>query len=407
MKKYLFMTVGTGKYIENGIILSIKSCNPNKIIFLATKDSIEKKREAIENGLKSLSYEYEWIEISNHEDLEKCLSEFENILQRFDLKDCNTTFDITFGSKPMSSALGFLALKVGDVISYVSGELRDESGKVISGGERIITFETKSFRIRSDIKEAINLFNKKFFYAAKEILHNTISLVEERHPLRRYLDTLLLFVDIQLAREDLLFEIVTEKLRNLQNFLNEVSKLLMVEPECIEKNLRDSIEKLDNLSKNPFSQLRLGELIASAERAAFIGRYNDASARLYRALEYIGQMKLKEFNKIDDDLTPTCRVIDRECIDVKDYKDRPLGLTEIYRCLYFLGIKSAKKIIDPETNQPNQMLSFRNKTILAHGFKSVTKEDYQKMKNFVEEIAMDFGFSTEPIMRDLKLTFPF
>ncbi len=405
--KCLFMTVGTGEKIEHGMLASIRNHNPDKIVFLASKEAIQKKKPLLEEELKKLSSQYEWKEISSPEELEKCIEEFENSLKDYNFKDCHFAFDITFGSKPMTAALTIVASMIGDSISYVTGAQRDEHGKVISGTERVITTETKILRVRSAIKKAITLFNEKLFNAAKKLLVEHRELLDERLSLRRYLEALLLLIDLQLAREDFHFEIASEKLKGLSKFLQELSKFCNIPHDKLEKFINDFISKFDDISKNPFSLHRLGELIASAERAAHIGRYNDATARLYRALEFIGQLKLKEHDLIDEDLLAICRVIDGRCEKVEDYKTRPLGLIEIYKCLYSLGYDSASRIVDIKTNQPNQLLSLRNKTILAHGFKSVRKEDYEEMKKFVIEISKEFNFSEKPAIQDLKIHSPF
>lgn len=407
MKKYLFMTVGTGTDIEKGMLVSIKNHNPDKVIFLASEEAMEKKKTVLEEELKKLSCEYEWVKISTHEHFESCLDEIRKVINKCDLRNCNPAFDITFGSKPMTAALAIVASKVGNFISYVTGGQRDQHGKVISGTERFISFETRGFRVKSAIEEGITLFNRNLFNASKQLLLYHRDLLDERLPLRRYLETLLLLIDLQLAREDFLFEIASEKLQGLLDFLPELSEFLNLAQEILREKIGDFISKFNDVAKNPFSVHRLGELIASAERTASIGRYNDAAARLYRALEFIGQLKLKEHDMIDEDFLPVCRVIDGKCERVEDYKTRPSGLTEIYKCLYFLGYEAASEIINPLTNQPNNILSFRNKTILAHGFKPVRKEDYEEMKRFVMKIAEKFNLPLTPVLRDLNLKIPF
>ncbi len=405
MKKCLFMTVGTGENIEKGMMVSIRSNNPDHIVFLASKEAIEKKKGFFDKNIQISS---EWKEIQSHEDLGGCIKEFDEIVKEYQKTDCILAFDITFGTKPMTAALAMIAQQKGNFISYVSGAQRDQHGKVISGTERCIIHETVNYRARMSITEAIKFFNNGLYRAAREVLLKYRDVLDERLEERRYIETILILINFQLAREDFHFDRAGESLKEIYSrYKVEFASLLNLNPESLSNKFEDIIKQLSALHENPFATGRLGELIASAKRAARIGRFNDAIARLYRALEFAGQLKLKEFNMIDDDLLPLCRVVEGRCERVDDYKQRPSGVAEIYRCLSALGVEGASRIMGPGDNQPNELLSRRNRSILAHGFRALSEDDYKAMLEMVSTVARDFGYDIKPVVSDLSLKQPF
>ena len=406
-KKLLFMPVGTGKNIEQGIIKSIKYHNPDIVIFLTSEESYEQKHELIENEIinSGLKFDFKWEIINDPYDFEKCFERTFEIVYPYIQDSKRASIDITFGTKPMTASLAFLAVKLGTELSYVTGSQRDEHGKVISGTERVLSFEPVTTMTKFALNEAVKFFNKKLYHSTIDILRQHKELIAPKHKLYRRIEALMSLAELQIARENFECTIALNHLAKLRKFVDELSYFLQINNEKIHKFLENVEKAFNSMAEDSFSSLRLSELIASAERAAYMGRYNDAVARIYRAIEFIGQYKLKEKGLIDKDMFVTCRVVNGKCEKVENYKEKPVGLIEIYRCLYYLGEKETSPLVfDPQTNQPAPILSLRNKSILAHGFKSITKEDYEKMKELVTQLASSFGLSIKPVIHDLELS---
>ena len=134
----------------------------------------------------------------------------------------------------------------------------------------------------------------------------------------------------------------------------------------------------------------LADLINNAERRIKECKYDDAVARLYRAIELIAQMKLREYGL--DDLS--CEKFTIEDIRGKKidpslyakYKDEKrrlkLGLEMKFNLLNDLGWDMGRHIYD---NEMKNLLSKRNASVLAHGLDPVRKEDALKLLNKTKE----------------------
>jgi len=82
-------------------------------------------------------------------------------------------------------------------------------------------------------------------------------------------------------------------------------------------------------------------------------------------------------------------------------------LRGIYTYLYYLGYKQAVNVYEPEKNSYNEILNLRNKSILAHGFRPLNREDFEKIYEFVIRLAGDFSIDTKPVLNDLELRLHF
>jgi hypothetical protein len=121
----------------------------------------------------------------------------------------------------------------------------------------------------------------------------------------------------------------------------------------------------------------LADLAANALRCAQRGRYDDAVARLYRAIEALGQSALREKHQIPDSgKVPLERCPDE--LKKKIPQDNPepaikWGLQDVFRFLLLkndpLGLGFSQAGLD----QKQSPLNGRNSSILAHGFQPVPK----------------------------------
>lgn len=409
----LFMTVGTGQGIEDGICFSINDHNPDKIVFFATQDALQKKKDIIEARISNIKKE--WILLPEEENFD-ALADFmcqqiNQLKQQYPKSEF--AIDATFGTKAMTSAL-IVAAYYNDIdkLSYVSGAKRDEHGKVISGTEKIIKGRMNLFKIRNVLKEAVQLFNECLYMPAKHLIENHESLIGEKLDLSKQLKALKMFTEMQICREAFSFNEAGEILKRLgEEYPSEGALFLNIEPEKFKEYSQEFYRKFSEIENNPVHPKRLGELISSAKRSAKIGRFDDAVARLYRAVEFIGQVALYNkglYNPEENKFSLDEKISDKIPEDLKEaiQNRRPIGLRGIYTYLYYLGYTKAQSVYNPETNLYNDVLNLRNKSILAHGFKPLSEESFKRIHEFVLKLAKDFSMNTKPVLEDLRLIIP-
>jgi len=151
--------------------------------------------------------------------------------------------------------------------------------------------------------------------------------------------------------------------------------------------LQTNIQFLEDLvsSKRP-SILYFYDLLANAMRKADLERkFDDAVARLYRAMEVLAQVELRRTYEIDtsDVREKDIPEVMREeylskYLDKNDPKIR-IPLLAAFRLLKELGNELAENFFRVYDKDIKYLLSTRNKSILAHGFISVDEKTFQKL----------------------------
>src|SRR5690606_31357914 len=143
-KKLMFITVGVGgtngEDIAHALFYTIKHCNPDVVVFLASNESWDKVSfhllPNLENWRKNLVVEKKII--GEIDDFELLHNEFYRIIRSYFKKGYqkeNSIADYTSGTKAMSAAIVSSAIlnKI-DTLTYVTG--KREKGRVVSGTER-------------------------------------------------------------------------------------------------------------------------------------------------------------------------------------------------------------------------------------------------------------------------------
>ncbi|MCS6891190.1 MAG: TIGR02710 family CRISPR-associated CARF protein [Rhodovarius sp.] len=149
---------------------------------------------------------------------------------------------------------------------------------------------------------------------------------------------------------------------------------------------------------------RILDLWRNAERCAARGRYDDAVARLYRLTEWVAQWWLQHKHGINSGAVDWSRITPQEVARA--------GLSEQMGKTTLSGFAQAWKLIaakepegpvarfltapfpheDPKKTGEGRlrdMLELRNKSILAHGERPLSKEDWEKWLAFAEKMRKD------------------
>lgn len=378
MKSAMLVTVGVGPTVADGIAFAIRSAHPNFVLFLVTAESESKTLPEVVSKAGIAEGEYACRRILGENDVERCAldcAEAIRHLVRREYAPEEIVADFTSGTKAMSAGLVAAGLEqeVGQ-LSYVHGE-RGESGRVVSGTERSERLKPNRLMARRDLRRAIDLFNTLRYDTCIDVLQGATrrtalpQIREQAGALKR----------------------LSEAYRAWDRFDHKTALDILVgltgEPNLAEWGLKKQVERhkafLYRLLKEKYTQDRAVDLWNNAERRAGEGRFDDATARLYRLLEYIAQVKLcrehrgLETGNLDVNNLPE---------GLREAYGKPsgrsgrveLGLVEAYGLLRDLEDPVGGRFMEDfeASDGPKGVLGLRNNSILAHGFGPVGEPGY-------------------------------
>ncbi len=130
------------------------------------------------------------------------------------------------------------------------------------------------------------------------------------------------------------------------------------------------------------------DLLANARRRAELEqRYEDATERLYRAIEVLAQVRLFNTNDVDQGRLPASlrEEFTRRYTSRIDGKIK-VGLEAAYRLLSELG-DGLGSVFDKHWNSLKVLFEARNLSILAHGFAPIKPERYKQLWEMVLKIS--------------------
>lgn len=407
----LLMTMGTGSGKENireridslahGILFSIENNHPKKIVFFGS----DKSRTTLNCLLKqyedkygqSLDF-YEFIEINEVDDFEKYFNGIKSKIKELD-EEYRIIIDYTSGTKTMTMSASLASMVFRKQLSLVTGN-RDNN-IVKKGTEKFITQNLYPVYDDLMIEKVKELFNSNRFESAKSLLDDADRDNRENQYYRKLCDVYTHFDNVDyesalnLFDEEFLDEIRTKWPYLAQKFAdnrNALTKMQKIDPEKID------------LGKKPWKNKKyrkrcyyiLASLINNAKRRFAEHKYNDAIARLYRSMELIAQIRLREkYNTSTSDIDLEYlkkRGIGDEYISVLEKRKSEIsdkikiGLIDDYTLLYHLGDELGK--FSPEYDSELFNCSeYRNHSILAHGLQYQTSDDYRRFEELVMEAA--------------------
>lgn len=143
--------------------------------------------------------------------------------------------------------------------------------------------------------------------------------------------------------------------------------------------------------RRPYAYEKVGDLVRNAERRAVQNRYDDAIARFYRALELLAQIRVRQVLGIKNQHEERSFVIPLEVLPKalrKKYENLvesnklKLSLQMSYCLLADMNDKVGEVYVKQKQNFLD-VLKLRNYSILAHGLKPITVEDYKRAYDFV------------------------
>ena len=389
MATVMIITLGTGREVESGIAKSIHTNNPDKIYFIATNESLATISRIEKELGRKLVYEQPYL-VKNPEDVEKCWQTTAQLIRSLlqaGYAPAEICLDFTSGTKAMSAGavLAGVSLECG-YLSYVGGGERDATGRVITGTERVITLTPNAVFIDHRRQLIRNFFNT-FQY------DSCLKLIEEAQTRVVYPELYREFGQL----EDLVHayswwdKFDHQKAASSFRLLREFKARWRIDTsdskEMVFKISRQQEKYASGGNiKDKFSQEVLADLLANADRRAQEGKYDDAVARLYRAVEVVAQMLLAQrgidtaavkMEQLPHDWRETYREIEPPI---------RLGQEKAFALLESLGEETGR--IYRENSNLRNYLAKRNSSILAHDLEPMTREIYEHLSREANQLAL-------------------
>ena len=417
--KALILTIG--KATEPSII-RINKLKPNFVYFIHSTKSKENALFIIEEtGIRN----YDFKKLDDHESVDDAFIKSLECINELEKNDYEIIGDFTVGTKPMVAGLVMACIEKNCEYVYL-GESDEDSrhdgmGPVKSGQEKTKNQENpyENYAI-NEFKSGKEFFDKYQFIAAYENFSNAMSKLKYSE-LKKRSEIFMKIVEfyekwdkfndeineISLNKylNELIDEITSDESLN-QYFENEIPHFL----KQLKNNLNFLNKKLSGKTSDNIIYY-LPDLLNNAQRRISEGKFDDAVARLYRAMELISQIRLNQYNfmnksQINSDKTFQ---VDKNKLKKKLSKS---SLAEIsnwnpsgwnYDNVNFLDLDSGNNykllnIVSKENKYDlsvstkklvsnyykiNPRVQMRNKSILAHGLRPLKKKEAENLLKLV------------------------
>lgn len=389
------------------IVAALKEALPRFVLFVvseASKDQVS----GILSSFPDYTPQWENLTVSDHQDLGRCYREIRpgiaDWMARRELVAENVVVDITGGTKPMSAALTLAAMEWLSSFRYVGGSERDADGLgiVVTGSERIVACRNpwNDYAVR-ETERASALLRENYADSAAGILKEAAARCDA--PVRTRIAPVGRLV-AALAQADRFDFSAAIKLYGARDCRPAVEVILgysvFCETEALFSHWCSVRDQTKSSGKTPGHETIL-ELIANSDRRAAQGRYDDATGRLYRAVELFAQGLVKahfnaDLGNLSIESVPKRHRDDfrREFGSTADGVYR-LGVETLFRSLRYSAREALAAHADAY-DRLQQHLQVRNSSLLAHGAIPV---DGSKFYRFRATLTEELGVRDEEIPR--------
>jgi CRISPR-associated protein (TIGR02710 family) len=390
MPTALICTVGITVDRQNDLTevmgLEIRSILPELVVFLVSRESRENALKIADAG-GITEEKYEIVEFSSAHNLNEIFETTNGVIRGlhargFTKNDISINF--TGGTKVMGS---------GVVLSAVFHQCQ-ELRYVFEGngaGQKVVTTTPKAVFAFRDLHISRRLIQEMRFQSASDLLAGMdASLLSQYdvaslHALRKIADAYSHWDNFRHA----------EFVRTMREVAPNVE---LVREFMVEDAVLDVISGMaDDMREARYSPPMFADMINNAIRRKLEGSYDDAVARVYRALEMLAQWVLKRYDIDSDDLDtrkvpPRYRVNFEAMRSFEDGRVR-IGMRKAFELLALLNAEIGQQF---EANQ--ELLHFlerRRKSILAHGTHPVERQDCESLLKAAADLLKtetpDFG----------------
>jgi CRISPR-associated protein (TIGR02710 family) len=319
--------------------------------------------------------------------------------------------DFTGGTKVMSAALALVARRWKCTFSYVGGQERNKDGVgvVVSGREKPFSqFNPWDALGYQAVEDAVAVFNHGGYAAAAALLDGAVKNAEKPE-VKRELSTLKAVIDAYAAWDRFDHKEAAQRFTDALKNRNDLAAVFSHDASSLIARLERQGDRVAHLAaQNEPTTASVEDLLHNARRRAAERRFDDAVARLYRAVEALAQVRLRENHDIPDtkavSLTQLPDSLRTEWANRgRDNSSFALGLQDAYRLLNDRGDELGRKFFQLGlADEQRSPLVSRNQSILAHGFHPVGEALYNQLAEKLRSlVSLD-----EPDSADWRLPVP-
>lgn len=309
-----------------------------------------------------------WV-LSDPDNFESCYQELkelaEDLKRNFDERGRQVIANYTGGTKTMSVTLAIMALNEENWDLEFNRGPRQDLIK-IRGGDLPVLMNKWTVFVEYQL-QIVEHFIKNFHYSEAfdlltKLLQKPIS-ADYMQKIQKFCNLCQVFDNWDRFNHE-------EALKLLEPFAGDYLDHFLA--------LKRIVGKIKNTGYEPVI-----DLLNNAERRAVQKRYDDAVARLYRAIEMLAQIRLKQGYNIDT----SCVKIETLPKEIQEnYRKSAdksgkiqLPLKRAYELLFALNDPLGKLFFERE-RQITDALKRRNYSILAHGTEPLGEKDFSKVK---------------------------
>ncbi|MFH7244111.1 MAG: TIGR02710 family CRISPR-associated CARF protein [Spirulina sp.] len=325
--------------------------------------------------------ETDLVRLDNPDDLAECYRRIATKIKALQQENPSNELyaDYTGGTKTMSLSLGMAALDYGVALYLTTNATRENLIRVERGQstERApTTLLTVERILNQDLPRFLQDFNYSGAIATLQTLLQSLELpADQKRHIRQQRDIYAGFEAWDRFDHLEAWNLLSMHLDRKHPHILGLKRVL---------HSRQSIDpEFQSPAVIPGHGYELVEdLLLNAQRRAHQQRYDDAVGRLYRALELLAQIRLKQTYGLetgDLDLTKLPETLrDTYTAERNPRTDKvQIPLWKSYQLLSQLPDDTLGKHFDPQANRLQDALKTRNYSLLAHGFTPITASDYQ------------------------------
>ena len=404
MGKIMLVSVGGS---TEPIINSILFHKPDKIIFFVSKgsrnsvtsDSYNEKFNSTTRGIMpavfreiNMFIDHEFVVTENHEDIGEStrilLNEVPKAMQKLGVDGLwPDIVDYTGGTKTMSAAMVWASSKFPCQFNYVGGKNRtkDGLGIVIDGNESHVTLQNPWNSLAYfEVGDAMKLFNNGQYTNSEHLFSDITNKVTDENAKRVF--SVLTNIVGGYAKWDMFdhhgaMSLIGRNIEALKD-IAEAQRYYLPHLKTFVHQVELNFDFLKSIKSRLLSWNMIFDLIANAQRRAKLEfKYEDATARIYSAIEKVAKHQLKQKYGIDNskcDLQQIPESLQEQFLKHKDIDGKiKFGVIDSYKLLIAFGDIYGKRFA--ELDKIEAHLTERNYSILGHGLQPINQQKYEAL----------------------------
>ncbi|MFN5816085.1 MAG: TIGR02710 family CRISPR-associated CARF protein, partial [Pseudanabaena sp.] len=396
MTKILFITVGGS---HQPIVTSIKSQNPDRVVFICSDGAKGSKSQVIGEGkpcevrkgtevIESLpniptqlglgdrfDAERDLVLIQEPDNLTECYSKINQKIREVKQESprAEIAADYTGGTKTMSVALATAALD-SEINLFITTSTTRQNLIKVESGERTRKATTTGVVVTKTVDKALPVYLQNYNYtAAIADLQNLLQSTELSSDQTRQIDELLDQCEGFDAWDRFDHRVALSRLQPYMRQTNIQPYGLFLKKVIASRGLLDKeLDTSDGMTGHGYEVVE--DLLLNADRRASQKRYDDAVGRLYRAIELLEQIRLfKQYGILTGDVDisklPAQLQTEYEARKASNTKKKlQLALFQSYDLLSKFTEDPLGQLFLVYKDRILNSLETRNNSLFAHGF---------------------------------------